>query len=114
MSEGFYLTYPRAYPSLADLRRLWEDAVNSAGLPDPDPWERTGDVIEHVASAGDLEVELAIFLDGDVPCEVSIEGHWSTSDIPNAYRSIVRTAQDFADDTGGRLEDFDADADLEP
>lgn len=53
MSEGFYLTYPRAYPSLADLRRFWDDALNSAGLPDPDPWERTGDVIEHVARAGD-------------------------------------------------------------
>lgn len=24
MSEGFYLTYPRAYPSLAHLRRFWE------------------------------------------------------------------------------------------
>ena len=113
MSDGFYLTYSGSYPALVDLRRFWESALTEAGLVDSDPWERTGEVVEQVATQGDLAVELSVFLEGDDPCEVSIEGHWSTSDTPAAYRSILRTTQDFARATGGRLEDFDSNADLQ-
>ena len=112
MSHGFYLTYDGPYPALPELRRFWENATAAAGLVDREPWERIGDVVEQDASAGDLDVELNVFLDGEHPREVSIEGHWSERDLPDAYRSVLASARSFAAVTGGRLEDFDAGAPL--
>ena len=113
MSHGFYVTYPGAYPRVEELRRFWETTLAEAGLVDAEPWQRVDDAVEQVASAGDLDVELAVFFDADAPCEVSIEGHWTTLEAPPAYRSIVRSARTFADATHGTLEDFDAGADVE-
>jgi hypothetical protein len=112
VSHGFYLTYDGPYPSLSELQRFWEDTAAAAGLTGGEPWERTGDVVEHVVSTRDLDVELAIFLDGQRLREVSVEGHWSENATPVAYHSVLASARSFAAATGGRLEDFDAGAPL--
>ena len=112
MSHGFYLTYDGPYPPLSDLHRFWESATADAELLDSGAWQRTGDVVEQAASAGDLIVELNVFLDGECPREVSIEGHWSEHDLPAGYLSVLASARSFAAVTGGRLEHFDAGATL--
>jgi hypothetical protein len=112
VSHGFYLAYDGAFPALPELRRFWEETTAAAGLVDRTPWERTGNVVEQVASGEDCDVELAVFLDEELAHEVSVEGHWSAESMPAAYRSVLDAAQSFAVVTGGRLEDFDAGAPL--
>jgi hypothetical protein len=112
VSHGFYLAYDGAFPAVPQLRRFWEAATAAAGLVERTPWERTGDVVEQVAGGEDCDVELAVFLEGELAREVSVEGHWSAEQLPAAYRSVLDSAQSFAAATGGHLEDFDAGASL--
>lgn len=113
MSHGFYITYTGRYPELSALKTFWTKAITDAGLTDDQPWKPMDGPVEHIASRDDLDVELAIFLDGDHPCEISIEGHWSSQTTPAAYRAILNAARELADQTNGRLENLDAGAPLE-